>query len=78
MIRVKDHVQHRYFNLRLLIGVLLTFYGIVIGGYGLIADPRAKSGAFNLDLWWGILILVVGLIFLLLSRKKEKWEDNEE
>lgn len=75
---MKDNVQHNFLNLRRLIGVLLTFYGIVIGGYGAITGPQAKSTPINLDLWWGILILIVGIVFLLLSTRKEKWDDEEE
>lgn len=73
---MKDKEQHHFLNLRLLIGVLLTFYGIVIGGYGLITGPQAKSIPFNLDLWWGILILIVGIVFLLLSKRREHCEDE--
>lgn len=59
--------NHRsYLDLRKVIGSILTIYGVLIGGYGLIASPTEKKhlDGFNLDLWWGIVILIIGLAFL--------------
>ncbi|GGH85922.1 hypothetical protein JOD43_003174 [Pullulanibacillus pueri] len=75
---MEEQQQQKYFDLRRLIGILLTLYGIVLGGYGLIFNPQTDAISFNIDLWWGLLMLVVGVIFLLLSLKAPKVDEEEE
>ncbi|GGE25747.1 hypothetical protein GCM10011391_00160 [Pullulanibacillus camelliae] len=69
--------ERKFFDLRRLIGLLLTIYGILIGGYGLFVNPQSASVSFNIDLWWGILLLVIGIIFLLLSLRPENVRDDD-
>lgn len=50
------------------IGLLLSVYGVLILGtgiYGLLNPPEHPVVLANLhvDIWWGILLLVVGLIY---------------
>lgn len=58
-------------DIRLPIGALFTLIGIILAGYGLVADAamNARSMGHNVNLWWGLVILVVGLLFLLLARR---------
>jgi hypothetical protein len=54
-------------DLRLPIGGLFTALGVVIGGYGIATNGNAMyetSLNININLWWGIVMLVVGLIML--------------
>jgi hypothetical protein len=48
-------------------GVLVTFYGIVILGYGLYALGLPPSGRalseLHPDIWWGGVMLVIGAIY---------------
>ncbi|MBM7645166.1 hypothetical protein JOD45_001377 [Scopulibacillus daqui] len=67
-----------YFDLRKIIGVLFTFYGLLIGGYGLFAAPDKAHEHINLNLWWGIVILVFGLAFLAVSFWKPISVDQDE
>lgn len=67
-----------FFDLRRLIGILLTFYGLVLIIYGAVAAPTTSSVSMNLDLWWGVLTLVVGVLFLLLSLRKPRPPEKEE
>jgi hypothetical protein len=50
------------------IGCLTAFYGIVILGYGLysLANPPERLTVLHelhADIWWGALLLVVGLLY---------------
>jgi hypothetical protein len=57
----------KLFDLRFLIGGLFTLYGLMVGGAGLFdssADLR-KSDGLRINLWTGLGMLVLGLLFLL-------------
>jgi len=57
----------KLFDLRLLIGGLFTLYGVMVGVAGLFdsaADLR-KSGGLRINLWAGLGMLALGLLFLL-------------
>src|SRR4051794_28418661 len=60
----------KLFDLRLLIGGLFSFYGIVliIAGIADGAAELAKAGGVRINLWTGIGMLVIGLLFLLWAR----------
>jgi xanthine/uracil/vitamin C permease (AzgA family) len=56
----------RLFDVRLVIGGVLTVYGVVLTITGL-ADSKgaiAKAAGIRINLWTGIGLLVVGLFFL--------------
>jgi hypothetical protein len=61
-------------DVRLPIGGLLTVVGAIIAGYGVATagDPQvyARSLAVNVNLWWGIVMLIVGLTLLGLTRRR--------
>ena len=53
-------------DLRLLLGVLFVLYGVIVGLVG-ICDPSLgldKTGGIAINLWSGIAMLVVGILFL--------------
>ena len=50
-------------DIRLPIGIIFTIYGIILMIYGLVADAsifQEKSLGVNIDLWWGVAMLVFG------------------
>jgi hypothetical protein len=55
------------FDLRVLIGGLFTFYGVVLILAGIFASPAEiqKASGIDINLWMGIGMLIVGLLFLL-------------
>jgi len=59
--------QAHVLDLKLPIGWLLSAYGLLLGIYGLVTKKEmyAISLGLNLNLVWGILMLVVGGGFLL-------------
>jgi hypothetical protein len=64
-----DH-SSRLFDLRLIIGAMFTLYGVVLTIVG-IADGTsqlAKAGGIRINLWIGLGMLLLGLLFLLWAR----------
>ena len=58
-------------DIRLPIGALFTLLGILLIISGLMAEPMhlEKSLGHNVNLWWGIVVLVFGLLFLWLAKR---------
>ncbi len=56
-------------DIRLPIGIIFTLYGAILIVYGLVADPAifVNSVGVNIDVWWGALMLVFGVIMGLLA-----------
>ncbi|MCL5742586.1 MAG: hypothetical protein M1541_01475 [Acidobacteria bacterium] len=51
-------------DIRMPIGIIFSVYGIVLMVYGALADAaifQQKSLGVNIDLWWGLAMLVFGL-----------------
>jgi hypothetical protein len=57
----------RLFDIRVLIGSLFTLYGVMLVVAGLFtSDAQLKKASnININLWLGIGMLVLGLLFLL-------------
>ena len=57
----------KLFDLRYLIGGLFTLYGVIITIAGLAASSSArhKADGININLWMGLGMLALGLLFLL-------------
>jgi len=57
-------------DLRLPIGWMFTVVGLLLVGYGLVADRAiyARSLGVNVNLWWGLVLFVFGVIMLALAR----------
>lgn len=63
------------FDLRLPIGLLFSLFGLILTGYGLVtqgSEIYAKSLGKNMNLQWGIVLLVFGIIMLLLAKFGKK------
>ena len=59
------------FDLRLPIGIMFSFYGVVLVLYGLLGDKAqyARSLGININLIWGLVLLVFGVLMLVLARR---------
>lgn len=59
-------------DLRLPIGLMFTAIGALLVVYGLISDTAiyAKSLGINVNLWWGVVLLLFGGIMLWLARRQ--------
>ncbi len=60
-------------DLRLPIGGLFSVLGIMLAGYGLATGSNTemyvKSAGMNINLIWGVVMLVTGIIFLGLAKR---------
>jgi hypothetical protein len=70
--------QGHVLDLKLPIGWLLGAYGILLTVYGLATKKEmyAISLGFNVNLIWGILMLVVGGGFLFVAYRKKGREER--
>lgn len=67
------------FDLRLPIGIMFSFYGVVLVLYGLLGDKAqyARSLGININLIWGIVLLVFGALMLVLARRSARNKDGQ-
>ena len=59
-------------DIRAPIGGLFTLLGVMLAGYGLVAGSRTTSDVApvtNVNLWWGLVMVVFGVVMLVLSRR---------
>jgi formate-dependent nitrite reductase membrane component NrfD len=56
----------RLFDLRMIIGVLLTVYGVILTITGALdgSSEIAKGVGVRINLWTGLALLVIGMIFI--------------
>jgi hypothetical protein len=57
----------RLFDIRLMIGGLFVVYGVMltIAGFATSDKNRAKAAGININLWLGIGMFVLGVLFLI-------------
>jgi len=60
----------KLFDLRIMIGALFTVYGVSLTIYSFFTTPAEieKAAGININLWLGLGMLVLGLLFLLWAR----------
>ena len=55
-------------DLRYPIGLLFVVLGVILAGYGAAThgdvQMYARTGYLNINVWWGLVMLVTGLVFL--------------
>jgi hypothetical protein len=60
-------------DLRYPIGGLFTVLGVILAGYGIATRDNlamyVRSTSVNVNLWWGVVMIVFGAAFLLLAMR---------
>lgn len=58
-------------DIRLPIGLMFTLFGLLLVVYGLASDTAIyqRSLGININLGWGVVLLVFGVVMLLLGRR---------
>jgi hypothetical protein len=58
-------------DIRMPIGGLFTLLGLLLVGYGLMSDDAVyqRSLGYNINLSWGIPVLLFGVLFLWMGRR---------
>jgi hypothetical protein len=66
--------QKHFFDLKIPLGCLLGFYGILLVAYGLLgpSDIYERSLSLNVNLDWGILMIVISGAFLIFAYRRKK------
>lgn len=61
-------------DIRLPIGAFFALIGLILSGYGLVGNKviYQQSLGVNVNLEWGLVLLVFGLIMAFLGRKTAK------
>jgi hypothetical protein len=59
-------------DIRLPMGLLFVTLGLLLGGFGLLSDPGlyARSLGHNVNLGWGMALLLFGAVCLFLGRRR--------
>jgi hypothetical protein len=52
-------------DIRWPIGLMFTFIGVLLTGYGAINSAGSQSLGMNINLIWGVVLLVFGVLMLL-------------
>ncbi|MCE9518937.1 MAG: hypothetical protein K8R87_05160 [Verrucomicrobia bacterium] len=62
------------FDLRLPIGLMFSLFGAILAVFGIFSDPEIykKSLDININLIWGGVMLVFGILMLLGARSGRK------
>ncbi|MBI4408202.1 MAG: hypothetical protein HY561_00745 [Gemmatimonadetes bacterium] len=58
-------------DIRLPIGLMFSLLGSVLAAFGLWSDRTiyARSLGYNVNLWWGLVLLAFGLVFIYFGRR---------
>jgi hypothetical protein len=63
-------------DLRIPMGLLFTFMGVIMAAFGMAThgDPAvyAKSLGIDVNLWWGLVLLVFGQVMFQLGRRSQR------
>jgi hypothetical protein len=59
-------------DIRTPIGLMFGIFGLLLAGYGLVtggSDLYQRSLGHNINLYWGLVLLVFGAVMLWLARR---------
>ncbi len=59
-------------DIRIPVGLMFAIIGAILVAYGLIGDKSIYSASLgiNVNLWWGAVLLVFGLVMFYLGKRK--------
>lgn len=62
-----EEKKPHFLDLKIPLGCLITFYGILLSVYGIVTDPEMyrKSLDIDINLLWGLIMLGIGIIILI-------------
>ena len=66
-------------DLRLPIGLMFTIIGTLLIGFGLVSDDAiyVRSLGINVNLWWGLVLLLFGAVMLGLVRGARRKREGQ-
>ncbi len=70
-----------FYDPRISMGMLFTLIGTILTAFGLAtrstAETYTKSMGINVNLWWGLVLMVFGIAVLILGRRGQARLDSE-
>jgi len=69
-----EEKKGHFLDLKIPLGGLLTFYGLILIVFGLLSKKEIyeKSLGININLIWGVLVLVIGGLLILKAFPKPR------
>lgn len=68
-------------DLRIPMGLLFSFMGVILAAFGLSTrdNPElyAKSLGYDVNLWWGVVLLVFGQVMFHLGRRDQRRAERQ-
>jgi multisubunit Na+/H+ antiporter MnhG subunit len=66
-------------DIRLPIGLLFSVFGILLTAFGAFSgkDLYHRSLGINVNLWWGLPMLLFGVAMLLLAKKADSGKEGD-
>jgi hypothetical protein len=67
-------------DIRLPIGLMFTLFGLLLVVYGFFSDKAIyqRSLGLNVNLGWGVVLLIFGVVMLVLGRRAADTAKREE
>jgi hypothetical protein len=69
-------------DLRIPMGLMFTLTGTILTAFGLATRQNtglyAKSLGIDANLWWGLVLLVFGIVMLVLGRRSQMRMEKED
>lgn len=65
-------------DLRWPIGLMFSLVGGLLFVNGLLTGPSAKALDININLWWGLVLLIFGLLMAGSAWRAEKKPNNKQ
>ena len=61
-------------DIRVPIGLMFGVFGVLLCGYGLLSNPQiyVRSLGENINLEWGVVLIVFGAVMLWLGSRKSR------
>ncbi len=58
-------------DIRIPVGLMFAILGMLLAGFGLVGDKTVyqRSLGINVNLWWGLVLFVFGVVMFLLGRR---------
>lgn len=67
------------FDLRMPMGLMFTIFGVILTLWGIISPDAIyqRSLGINVNLWWGLVLFVFGLVMLTFARRAARASRTE-
>jgi uncharacterized membrane protein len=77
---VDDMKKTGLFDVRTIIGALLSLYGLVllVASFNTSASDKAKADGINANLWMGLVLLAVGILMIVWAVTRPIVVDEEQ